>query len=154
MSNIYFDLLIETEKVAKLMNRVIKNYIMDSHIPCNVAQIVILHLLIKMGGPRAPHEIANNMEHLYKNNTYNFQILLKNGYISQRDGKAVGLDKRCVFFDVTDEGNKLYKSVCAYLDSKMKLIKEKFYWSEDNFTDYFDDLEAFKVLWGSIDYVK
>lgn len=148
MSSVYFDLLIETERTAKLMSRVVKNYIMDTHSPCNVAQIMILHILMEMGGARSPHEIASNMEYLYTNSTYNFQSLLRHGYIEQINGEFVGVDKRCVFFEVSVEGKKLYENVCSFVDDKMKRIKERLHWSEENFTDYFDDLTALQSIMG------
>ena len=147
MSDNYFRLLIETEKTAKSLNKMLKRYLTSNHVSCNIMQIIILHFLMKLGGGRTPQAIHNVME-IYTNNTYNFQLLVKNGYITPKNGKDIGRDNRCVFYDVTDKGKALYKDICTVASKKMKQIAEQLHWTEENFTDYFDDLEALQNFMG------
>jgi DNA-binding MarR family transcriptional regulator len=77
-----------------------------------------------------------------KNNHYNFQNLIKNGYLIHKKGRLLGMDNRCVFLQVTQKGNDLYKQVCVYLDSKMQELRKELRWEDENFSDYFADLTA------------
>jgi DNA-binding MarR family transcriptional regulator len=148
MNDKCIELLVETEKTYKLINRLIKDYIVESRTPCNVKQIIILHFIKKIGCSASPYEIHDNMESMHTNNHYNLQGLIKNGYLEQRNGKDIGMDNRCVFVYMTSKGNDLYKSICDYTSKKIDLLKEELGWEEDDFTEYFADLTALQEFFG------
>lgn len=138
----YITLLVETEKTSRLISRLLKDYIVEYRIPCNITQIIILHFIKKIGGSTSPYEIQNNMDFLSTNNHYNLQCLIKNGYIEQRSGREIGMDSRCVFVYITSKGKDLYKGICEYTTKKMDSLKEELGWEENNFSEYFADLTA------------
>jgi DNA-binding MarR family transcriptional regulator len=142
MSDTYFKLLIETNAAARLIGAIIRDYAHDNFLSCNVKHIIILHILIKKGRSTPPHEVYTGVHGVQDNNHANFQALIKNGYVTQRSGKDLDLDKRCVYFDVTDKGKDLYKKLCGYISSRMKTMREELGWKEENFNDYFSDLSA------------
>lgn len=122
----------------------------SNFIPCNFQQLILLHFLMKMGGKAYPQEINMGLDlqgigGFSKNYSYNFKELLRNDFVIQKQGKDMGLDKRCVYFHITDKGRELYKNICVYFDREIKLMQENLGWNEENFKDYFDDLEALQV---------
>ncbi len=142
MSETYFKLLLETNAAVRLIGTIIRDCLNDNYLPCNVKQIIILHILIGKGRSTPSHEVHTNVHGVQDNNHTNFQALLKNGYVIQRSGKELDLDKRCMYFDVTDKGRDLYKKLCGYISIRMKEVKEELKWEENNFNDYFSDLFA------------
>ena len=152
MSEEYFKLLIETERTCRLTERLIKEYALENRIPCNVMQILTLHFLIKLGGSGSPHEVHKDITGIggvTKNNHYNFQNLIKNGYLIHKKGKSLGMDNRCVFLEVTSKGRDLYKKVCIFLDEKIQELRKELGWEDENFSDYFADLTALQEVMSS-----
>jgi hypothetical protein len=138
----YFDLLVETDRTSKMVGELLKKYMIVNHIPGNLTQIVILHCLMKSNKSLSPYEVQTYMKSIRTNNNYNYQCLIDNGYITQGNGKEIGIDNRCVFFDVTSKGKTLYWKILAFTNDKMREMSENLQWTEDNFKDYFADIFA------------
>ena len=147
MSDDYFRLLIETTKTSNLFVIVITRYMKSNFVPCNFQQLILLHFLMKIGGNAYPQEINAGLDlqgigGFSKNYSYNFKELLRNGFVIQKQGKDMGLDRRCVYYHMTDKGKEIYKNICVHFGHEIKRMQEYLGWDEDNFKDYFDDLEA------------
>ena len=142
MSYDYLDILFETEKVSKILGKVIKDYIAENRLPCNITQIIVLHLLMKIDGNASPSEVHDKTKYMYSNNHNSFASLTKNGYLTQKNGKDIELDGRCVFLFVTKKGEKLYKDICDVLNKKMTSMREYLQWEDNDFENYFSDLYA------------
>src|SRR4029077_17378317 len=142
----YFELLIETERTYRKFIKLIKDYMLENHIPCNITQIVVLHFLIKMNGTASPTEIHKETEVMCTNNYSNFQSLIKYGYITQKSGRDIEMDSRCVFLYITEKGKELYKDLCDFTNEKMKHMKEDLQWEEDDFINYLSDLSALQEV--------
>ena len=150
MSDDYFKLLIETTKTSNLFVIIITRYMKSNLLPCNFQQLILLHFLMTVGGNAYPQEINMGLDlkgigGFSKNYNYNFKELLRNGFVIQKQGKDMGLDKRCVYFHITDKGKEFYDNICIYFDRQMKLMQKELGWDEGNFKDYLDDLEALQV---------
>jgi len=140
--NNYFDLLIQTNRTATIMIKVISKYLSDKKIRVNANQVMILHLLMKLGGEACPFEVQEDLNVFNKSNTYNFKSLSYRGYLISKKGEEADFDNRCKIYAVTEKGKKFYEDICQYCAQKVKQLHETLKWDEDNFADYFADLEA------------
>jgi DNA-binding MarR family transcriptional regulator len=142
MSDKYFDLLIEMERTTSIIGKIIKNYLADNYLPCNVAQIIMIHVLLKIGDNASPTEVHLIMQDISTNDHYNFTRLVKNGLLVQKTGRDIGTDNRCVFFSVTDKGKELYDKICKHLDETLQKLYKAHDWGEENLQDNLDRLDA------------
>lgn len=140
--NRYLELLLETSKTSRMMSEVIEAYLLENRISCNTCQIMTLHLLMELGGNGCPYELQPNIKFFRKNNSYSYQILAKNGYITQKKGEEIGLDGRAIFFEVTPKGKNIHKDICEHLEKKLNEMKAELEWGEENLLDYQADLVA------------
>lgn len=143
MNSSYITLLIETERTARVIGGVIKNYLYKNRIRCNITQVIILHFLMEMkglNGKISPYEVKLEMDSITVNNHYNFGFLYKNGYVIKKSGKEMDLDNRCIFLEVTEKGKQFYNDICEHTQKVMSKVRENPKWEDNKFKYYLKQL--------------
>lgn len=136
--DIYFKLMIESERTAKLFGAMIKKYLTKSGIAANHSQIYILHIIKQAGKSATVGDIQDILHGIMTNGSYNFGSLIRNGYVLSTLNK---LDKRSSYLSLTPKGENLHKDTCSFIESQIKSMEEKVDWDQSNSAMYLSDLK-------------
>lgn len=141
MIDIYFDMLIETHRTAKMIEELVKKYGRINSVKCNYMQMAILYVLAsKKDGQASPRDFGNRLEMIANNNHYNLHNLVKEGYADLIEGRNIGMDSRIVVYKITEKGKDLYIDMSSYIEKKINKALKDMNLKEDILANYLNNL--------------
>lgn len=143
----YLNLIIESQRVAKLFVFSLERYLIANNLHCNAMQAISLYLIKNNGGINVPqNDIQQCLRHISSNGSYTFSALVENGYIISTTGtkhsKGGSSDKRRAFLTLTDKGNLLYDKISDYAKSQIVEMETEMVWDKQDSKNYMNDLDS------------
>lgn len=134
MKNRYFESIVSIERLYRLFLDVLKNEL-DHHeiYDINNIQSVILYHI--GNGKVTVGELTNKGYYLGSNVSYNLRKMVNFGYVEQKQSPH---DKRTVFVQLTDKGQKLHELLDTFFENHSKQLD-----TLDNLSNELQKLEKF-----------
>jgi DNA-binding MarR family transcriptional regulator len=146
MSNIFFDLLVETNITGHIFSKVIKEYLFERNVKLNHSQIFLLHFLIKKGGKTSMSLLEGLMSPITKNSCYNINNLAEREYISKINGDYLDRDGRKEYIFITQKGIDLYKDIGIYTGDRANELIKRLKWDKEKHDGYMRDLMNLRLI--------
>ena len=142
----YFNLMIESQRLAKLFFFSLERDLISKNLDCNAMQAISVYLIKNNGGVNVPqNDIQQSLRHISSNGSYTFSALAKNGYIistcGTKNSKGGSSDKRRAFLTLTDKGNLLYDEICDYAKSQIVEMEDSI-WDKRGYKRHMYNLDS------------
>lgn len=149
MTEIYFELLINSKLTYAILSSVIKNYCVNKEIELNTTQVLLLYFLInKFEGKTPIYNFEKEMQKMTRNHSYNFKELCHKGYVTKVKGNKVNADPRHSIIFITEKGFKVYEEICHHVRNKLNKL-EKFNglnWNGERSERYIKDSQDLQLI--------